>query len=131
MLIIILFLPHFDLLSQFFLGLLLLLSLTTHFGDCAFKLLNFDVFELSILLRGQIFHRLEQLLLLAFDLDIVGRHVFILVLLQHLGQVLIETLNASVDAHVSLLDLLPELLRLVRDVRASAVAAQLCEHDPW
>ena len=113
MLIIVFLLPCLDLLSQFLLGLLLILRFATHLGNRAFKLLDFDVLELCILLGGQVFHRLQQLLLLALDLDVVGGHVLILVLLKHFGEVLVESLNAGIDARVSVIYFFPELLSLI------------------
>ena len=76
------------------LDLVLLLALIAQLPDGFFEFLNLDVLDLRVLLRSKLLHRLEQLLLLSLHLNVVRGHVFIFVLLEHFGQVLVETFHA-------------------------------------
>ena len=83
MLILVLLFPLLYLFSQLLLDLILFLVLPSKLGDISLKLVDLDVLNLCILLGPKILHSGEQLLLLPFDLDVISRHVFILVLLKH------------------------------------------------
>ena len=116
LLVLVLFLPGFYFLSQLLFCLLLILSFTAQFRHCRLELLDFDVFDFSILLWSQFLHGLYQFLLFSLDLDVVGSHVLILVLLKHLAQVLVKTLDTAVKGILSGQDLLPNLFCLVWSV---------------
>lgn len=82
-LVIVLFLPRLDLFTQLLFCLLLLLGLTSKLSHSLFEPLDLFILKVCVLLRCEVFHGTQQLLLLALDLDVVRRHVLILVLLQH------------------------------------------------
>lgn len=114
LLILILFLPDLDLLPELLFGFLELLGLSAQLGDRRFELLNLDVLDLGVLLRGQLLHRSQQLLLFPLDLDVVRCHVFIFVLLEDLVEVLVEAVYLLIQLVLRRQDVLPDLHRLGR-----------------
>ena len=112
LLILVLLLPSLDLLTKLFFGLLKLLSLFAQLGDRRFQLLDLDVLNFGILLTSKLFHGLEKLLFFALDLRVVCSHVFILVLLEHLAQLLVQPVDLLVKLVPGAQNFLPEVLCL-------------------
>ena len=112
LLVFILFLPGLDLIPELLFSLLELLSFTAQFADGSLQLLDLDVFDLCVLLRCQVLHRQQQLLLLPLNLRVVRCHVLVLVLLQHLTEFAVKAFNLSMELVPSGEDLLPNLLGL-------------------
>lgn len=112
LLVFILFLPGLDLIPELLFSLLELLSFTAQFADGSLQLLDLDVFDLCVLLRCQVLHRQQQLLLLPLNLRVVRCHVLVLVLLQHLTEFSVKAFDLSMELVPSGEDLLPNLLGL-------------------
>ena len=127
LLCLVLFLPNFDFISQFLFCFVMLLAFLAKFPNCTLQFLNLYVFYLSILLRSELFHGLEQLLLFSLDLDVVRGHVFIFVLLKNFWQVLVQTFNTWIDLLVALENFFPDFLGF-RGALGQALADSLTHH---
>ena len=97
LLVLVLLLPVAYLISHLHFRLLCFCVLATQLRNRRFQLLNLDILDLCILLRSQFLHSFEQILLLLFDLDIIGLHILIFVLLQDFVEVLVQTIHLVVD----------------------------------